>query len=1226
MKLSNIAVIFIVIVLPLLLILAYYVSLQIDTINMQTAYNTKLLESTKEAIEAFEINTVEWNESASSVADSKRRDIFASINTFTTSLANNLGVAGTSKDYMLSRIPAIAYTLYDGYYIYSPTETKQTIKDDKGVVVCMSSKLANATYTEPGMSYVQKNVLTKTDGTDYVYNPRNNGRVLYIAKNAASVGLEGGVYYSKNEAGNYYPQYFTLDANNAAEEPGTSHILKPFMLYAEQIKNKSDEEVVINYTLDNYVTVYTKDETDNYIGKSGYLNKINRNGGSGENCITIDQKNFSSGAAYKYNKGSDIEINPIEGITFSGKEVKPEILSEVITYKETTGKMVTGLFYYVYEAEKDIKAYYDNIESKFFVLDNDSNRVYVESLTEPIYKKCMIPVDNSGKPSYVKLYRSLSSNDYYKWYTKATNGVYQLIDDAGGGALHSLWDDMVYEAIGTGSGYYQEEFGNILYDYSAINYCVETYYFTEWFNEQGFKYADGSTIYINDDNDPELNDSTFVTHKKEIIRNLVTQNLEQAITTYSKSGAGEFKLPELKESDWEQVVSNISIITFLQNIPIGMKYYNNYAIATSTTNKEFVNKNELYFYNRNTGTSTEPIYHAPYCEKYQPGAVDSDTNLVGYRSIDYIYKYYQEDDKPAYYIKHIRDKNGIAPDYSKTGSKIGESCYYCIVQRALQNEYKVVEPFRDAYYTTLARERYLQLESITIQQSKITIEKSVSPSVVDYGQTVTYEVRIRNEGEQPETINIVDYYNPNYDDTRIKQIDVNTGSVTYTRTKADGSKENNINATSITSGNDLMLDDDPTKYQFMHWGLVPIEAGEEILIQYTAKIESANIGEDIINTAVVRANNAEQTVLAKEDAKTQITKSITVEKASASQPIHVVLVLDSSGSVSISQAAEVRAAAKKLKQKLSEDFEGMVEFSFISFGTNANPIDDEDDYKAVQNGPTTNYINALSTTASELRAIGADKNKYVVFMSDGLPTLLSFNYNEVRTTLAKVFYKKEYSDLNPIQKGILDLTTIPALLLGGTIETVGGGWYGCIWESESVYKFSLLLTGPLAYPDLGLTKIAWNNIMKERNDVISEIGTDGKMFSVYFNTGFGGSPEYGLYRIASEHGPTQPADTYAKKASEGGLEEVYSQIADAIANEHRESIPLGKTVKVTLEDVSKITAIKMGSNNLDVDAIKAIIKARPDYDLGTDTGVLDLKDDTNIQPYFRYVGDIEIIY
>ena len=594
MKLSNIAVIFIVIVLPLLLILAYYVSLQIDTINMQTAYNTKLLESTKEAIEAFEINTVEWNESASSVADSKRRDVFASINTFTTSLANNLGVAGTSKDYMLSRIPAIAYTLYDGYYIYSPTETKQTIKDDKGVVVCMSSKLANSTYETPEDK--DSPVLTRKDGIlKYDYKSEENGRVLYIPNNPGEAD------------GYYYGQPFVLDVSKAKTE--TNHILKPFMLYAEQIY-KGDEEVVINYTLDNYVTVYTKDEKDNYIGKSGYLNKI----GPGENSINILQENFTSGAAYKQNGNDnpgDAGLNPIGGITFSGRDVKPEILSETIAYKNADGKYETGVFSYVYEAEKDVKAYYDRSEQKFFVLNNDQ-RAFVESLSEPIYKKCLIPVNNSGTSSYVKLYRSLSSKDGYKWFTQDANGEYVLIDDDYGGLKHSLWDDMVYKDIGEPKGLYHSDFGDILYDYSAINYCVETYCFTEWFNNQKFKYSetDVNSICIKDGNDPELNDSPFVIHKKEVIRELIKQNLAQAITTYSKNGDGDFKLPELKETEWEQVVSNISIITFLQNIPIGMKYYNNYAIATSTTNKEFVNKNELYFYNRDKNTSTELKYHA----------------------------------------------------------------------------------------------------------------------------------------------------------------------------------------------------------------------------------------------------------------------------------------------------------------------------------------------------------------------------------------------------------------------------------------------------------------------------------------------------------------------------------------------------------------------------------------------------------------------------------------
>ena len=53
MKLPNLTIIFIIITIPVMLIVSYYISLQVDTINMQAAYNTKLLDSTKEAIESL---------------------------------------------------------------------------------------------------------------------------------------------------------------------------------------------------------------------------------------------------------------------------------------------------------------------------------------------------------------------------------------------------------------------------------------------------------------------------------------------------------------------------------------------------------------------------------------------------------------------------------------------------------------------------------------------------------------------------------------------------------------------------------------------------------------------------------------------------------------------------------------------------------------------------------------------------------------------------------------------------------------------------------------------------------------------------------------------------------------------------------------------------------------------------------------------------------------------
>ena len=202
MKLHNLAVIFIVIALPLILITSYYISLQIDTINMQTAYNTKLLDSTKEAIDAFEINTVEWNANYSETADSKRRDIMASINTFTTSFANNTGISGASREYILAYMPAIAYTLYDGYYIYSPAETKIALTDENGVGVTMNAELAEE------VGYTAYN------------DEKDEGKLLYkVGKDEDGNPYLGDGTYSIKA---YLDVNYSMDVYNAGKTNGTN--------------------------------------------------------------------------------------------------------------------------------------------------------------------------------------------------------------------------------------------------------------------------------------------------------------------------------------------------------------------------------------------------------------------------------------------------------------------------------------------------------------------------------------------------------------------------------------------------------------------------------------------------------------------------------------------------------------------------------------------------------------------------------------------------------------------------------------------------------------------------------------------------------------------------------------------------------------------------------------------------------------------------------------------
>ena len=144
MKLSNLAIVFVIIAFVIIAVLSNYISIQRRILLMQNEYDSKLIDSTKESIDAFEINTVEWNYTFSENADSKRRSIMGSINTFTQTLANNMNMSGASREVLLSYVPAIAYTLYDGYYIYSPAEVKVPIRDDNGVAVIYSKE----TYKE----------------------------------------------------------------------------------------------------------------------------------------------------------------------------------------------------------------------------------------------------------------------------------------------------------------------------------------------------------------------------------------------------------------------------------------------------------------------------------------------------------------------------------------------------------------------------------------------------------------------------------------------------------------------------------------------------------------------------------------------------------------------------------------------------------------------------------------------------------------------------------------------------------------------------------------------------------------------------------------------------------------------------------------------------------------------------------------------------------------------
>ena len=116
MKIQHLAIVFVIVILPISMVISYYTGAQIKTIQQQQVYNSKLLTATYDSIKSFQLNTL--NNKYASLSDSKIRDIEAAINTFYDSLGGQLGASGYNEETLSDYIPAILFTLYDGYYVY----------------------------------------------------------------------------------------------------------------------------------------------------------------------------------------------------------------------------------------------------------------------------------------------------------------------------------------------------------------------------------------------------------------------------------------------------------------------------------------------------------------------------------------------------------------------------------------------------------------------------------------------------------------------------------------------------------------------------------------------------------------------------------------------------------------------------------------------------------------------------------------------------------------------------------------------------------------------------------------------------------------------------------------------------------------------------------------------------------------------------------------------------
>ena len=230
---------------------------------------------------------------------------------------------------------------------------------------------------------------------------------------------------------------------------------------------------------------------------------------------------------------------------------------------------------------------------------------------------------------------------------------------------------------------------NLTKDYSAINYYIKAFIFSGWVNNK----LDIPDLVISNANNPEDENSAFNTRRKTVIEEAIRKNLQIAISSYSVNSSYNFELPVFTYEDWEQILSNVSMTVFVQGMPIGLKYYNNYAIAVSSNNNEYVNPDEIYY-----TVDNDIYYHKKYCNKIS-SPISSSTSgvqddMLGYKNTDFIPKNITNENYN--YLKHAQDNTKM------------QSCYYCLqspLQNTLEKTSAMGEKYTRSYLHAIARER-----------------------------------------------------------------------------------------------------------------------------------------------------------------------------------------------------------------------------------------------------------------------------------------------------------------------------------------------------------------------------------------------------------------------------------------------------------------------------------------------------------------------------------------
>ena len=567
MKIQELAIIFIIIILPISLVLSLFTQHQIQAINIQTQYDAKLTEATTDALMAFQLNTA--NSSTSDIANSKIRDIEASISTFKASLKSTFNMNGYTEEEMNQYIPALVYTMYDGFYIYSRFENQNYLYEI-------------------------------TDEGDVTTNPiDNNGENIFG--------------------------------------------LKPYIPYSVRYK-RGNIDVVITYTLDNYISIRGT-INGNYIDDSGYL------------IDGIEPGTYGDG-------------NPNGNISYNGVSIENEVLEEYLP--------INGGGYFKYIEFDGTKYYLDTTGARQRVIYFMNQNLMVQAVegTDTFNQyKDLVENNRLAKQYYKEAYE----------FTQRVKNDYGLDDLTYGDAVD------IFEYVVNRDGSYTKRYiweGNTtkIFDFNA------------------------TTDYTKN---IECDKSNFNQHRLAVIRNKIETNLSIAISNFNSIGNNDFQMPNLTEEEWERVMNNICLISFVQGLDVGGNIYNGYTIINNSESKEIVQEENIYilgtdwFYHRigdhyleNTGAG---VIGSTGSSSTTPASPAIAANSAGRFNLDFNRQSLIEEDGIIKYYYPLKD---FYASYDSVVNRQNVTSFDDIYAYIIDQKNRGNTNLATAFYTALGRERY----------------------------------------------------------------------------------------------------------------------------------------------------------------------------------------------------------------------------------------------------------------------------------------------------------------------------------------------------------------------------------------------------------------------------------------------------------------------------------------------------------------------------------------